>query len=250
MGRVTRRAPKLACAIVLFAAVVALPAAPADAAAPVLKSVGESGGHVTATWSPALYSPTIEVATSPATEGGMYFVEANTIISQGLDDDETSFTSSQTLSPGTYYVHVSGSDESCLPCGTQFSNILSIKIGSSGSAPPVGKPGSLFTSLSVPSSQDVDKLFVRAALSTSGRLSAAGTVGVPGSAKVYEFKTVSKQAKAGAAVKLRLKLARKALAAVKAAIKRGAKVKAKLKVTARDNSGKKQTVKRTVKLKA
>jgi hypothetical protein len=248
MGRATR-ASKLACGLVLCAAVAAVSAAIASAAAPVLKSVDQSNRHVTATWSPELDAPTIEVATSPDTEGGMYFVEKNTVISQPLDDGQTSFTSSQALSPGTYYVHVAGIDESCLSCGTQFSNILSIKIGSSGSGPPSTKPGSLLTSLNVASSQDIDKLFVRATMNASGTVSAAGTVSVSGGAKVYRFKTVSKAAKAGAAVKLRLKLAPKALAAVKRAIKHGAKLKAKLTVTARDKAGKKQTVKRTVKLK-
>jgi hypothetical protein len=250
IGRV-KRAPKLTCGLVLLVAMFAMLPAAADGAAPVLKSVGEDSRHLTASWTPALDAPLIEVATSPATEmGSMYFAEANTVVSQPLDDGQTSFTSAQALSPDTYYVHVSGIDESCLQCGTQFSSIVSIRIGSSGSK-PAPKPGlgKLLRSLRVPSSQDVDKLFVRAVMAKSGTLSAAGTVSVSGAAKVYRFKAVSRPAKPGVAVKLRLRLAKKALEAVKQAIKGGARIRAKLKVTARDKSGNKQSERRTVTLK-
>ena len=83
--------------------------------------------------------------------------------------------------------------------------------------------------------QDVDKLYVRAAMSELGTLSAKGTVK---RVKRYRFKKVSKRAVLGKLVKLRLKLSKKGLRAAKRALKRGKRVPdAKVTITARDAAG-------------
>src|SRR5256885_574747 len=71
------------------------------------------------------------------------------------------------------------------------------------------------------SKQRVDKLFVRASMNEVGTLTAAGTVAVPaGAAKLYRFKSVSKAVSANVPVKLPLKLSKKSLKVVKAALRR------------------------------
>jgi hypothetical protein len=115
------------------------------AAAPVLLSVGHVDRHPTATWSlPAgVQSRVIEVATSPATEGAGEFVAANVTTWDNLDDFQTSWTSSDQLEPGTYYVHVSGFHLSCGPCPLrEYSNVLTLVIDGSGGGvqPPVQPP--------------------------------------------------------------------------------------------------------------
>jgi hypothetical protein len=97
--------------------------------------------------------------------------------------------------------------------------------------------------------QDVDKLAVTVTLDEDGTVSAAGTVRVPNSSKVYRFKKATKSARSGRKVKLRLKLSRKAKRAVKRALRSGRKLKAKITVTAVDKAKNKTTKRKTVRLK-
>jgi peptidoglycan/xylan/chitin deacetylase (PgdA/CDA1 family) len=122
--------------------------------------------------------------------------------------------------------------------------------------PPVASPGKVvadkvtaFASLKVRASQDVDKLFVTASMAEAGTLSAAGSVNVPRASKVHRFKRVSANATPGTVVKLRLRLSKKRLRAVKRALRHHRKLKAKLTITARDRAGNTKTEKRTVRLR-
>jgi hypothetical protein len=95
----------------------------------------------------------------------------------------------------------------------------------------------------------VDKLYVEASMNEAGALTAAGRVSVPrGAAKVHRFKTVTRVAAANRAVKLRLKLSKKSLRAVKRAL-RHRRLRAKITVTAKDSAGNGTVQKRTIRLK-
>jgi hypothetical protein len=126
------------------------------------------------------------------------------------------------------------------------------------SAPPPPPPPPLtvkadtataFASLKAPKRQDIDKLYVRAAMIEPGTLSASATVNVPNASRVFKFKRVSKKATAGKGVKLRLKLSKKRIRAAKRAMRAGKRLRAKIRVTAKDNAGNSRTAKRTVKLR-
>jgi peptidoglycan/xylan/chitin deacetylase (PgdA/CDA1 family) len=106
-----------------------------------------------------------------------------------------------------------------------------------------------FASLKAPKSQDIDKLFVRAAMIEPGTLSASATVNVPNASRVFKFKRVSKKATAGKSVKLRLRISKKGLRAAKRALRAHKRLRAKIRVTAKDNFGNSRTAKRTVKLR-
>jgi peptidoglycan/xylan/chitin deacetylase (PgdA/CDA1 family) len=117
--------------------------------------------------------------------------------------------------------------------------------------PPVLKADKVtaFASLKAPKSQDIDKLFVRAAMVEPGTLSASATVSVPGAARVFKFKRASRKATAGKSVKLRLKISKKGLRSAKRAMRRGKRLRAKIRVTAKDRAGNSRTAKRTVRLR-
>ena len=116
--------------------------------------------------------------------------------------------------------------------------------GGGGTTPGDPRPVS---SLSSASRQDVDRLFVRASMNEPGTLTATATVNVPGAAKVLRFKQVRREVAANTAVKLRLKLAKKNLRAVKRAL-RTRRLKAKVAVTARDSAGQSSVRRQTIRL--
>ena len=103
-----------------------------------------------------------------------------------------------------------------------------------------------FAAIKVRSRQDVDKIYVRAAMMEAGTLGARGTVK---RGKRYHFKKVSKRAVLGKLVKLRLRLSKKGLRAAKRALRRGKRVRAKVTITARDAAGNLASAKRTIRLK-
>jgi hypothetical protein len=236
------------CILLVAGSLGAFTATAEGATAPVLTSVTQtSAGHLKVSWSGRYYSPFVEVAMSAAVDQTGYFTDPNTI-NQPLDDFENSWES-DAFPAGTYYVHVGGIDESCLSCSYLFSSVRSIKIGAGGGKTP--KKPALFSVLSVPSSQRIGKLHVRAGMVTPGWIIAGGTVSVSGQARLYRFKTVSAPSPStpGASVKLRLKLPGKALKAVTRALRHGKKLRAKLKIVARPASGSPDSVRRTVSLK-
>jgi hypothetical protein len=121
-----------------FAAAVWLPAS-AVAAPPNLISASQDARQPTATWSLPTHGQSrfVEVATSPATNSSGYFLTSNHAIFEMVGSAVTSWKATGTLRPGTYYLHVGGSDSSCFPtCPfTEFSQIATISI------PPYGPCG-------------------------------------------------------------------------------------------------------------
>jgi hypothetical protein len=77
-----------------------------------------------------------------------------------------------------------------------------------------------------------------------------GTVSVPGAAKVYTLKGASAQIPKGGRATLKLKVSRKAGAAIKNALGSKKKVKAKVTVTVTDAAGNKTTRTRTIRLRS
>jgi peptidoglycan/xylan/chitin deacetylase (PgdA/CDA1 family) len=106
-----------------------------------------------------------------------------------------------------------------------------------------------FASLSARSVQDIDKLYVKASMIETGTLTARATVNVSTASRTYRFKTARRTARPRVAVKLRLKLGKKALRAAKRALRRHKRLKARITVTARDKAGNAKTAKRTVRLR-
>jgi plastocyanin len=117
----------------------------------------------------------------------------------------------------------------------------------SGTGPADTAP---LSSLAGPAKQDVDKLFVRASMNEAGTLAAGGTVSVPGGAKAYSLKRVTRSVKANQTVKLRLKLRSRSLKAVKRALRSGRKARALITLTAQDATGKRTLRKQTIRLRS
>jgi hypothetical protein len=78
---------------------------------------------------------------------------------------------------------------------------------------------------------------------------ARGTVSVAGASKLYRFKAVSRSVAGNVPAKLRLRLDRKKLKAVKRALKKGKRLKAKIIVTAVDKAQNKRSQNATIRLK-
>jgi plastocyanin len=98
--------------------------------------------------------------------------------------------------------------------------------GGGGTPPPNPGPGPVadvapvVSALTSPSKQHVGRLYVRAAMNEAGTLTASGTVSVPGAAKVYRFKPAGQSVSANQAVRLRLRLSKHGLRAVRRALRR------------------------------
>ena len=112
-------------------ATVLLSAGSALAAPPAILTVGQVSRHPTATWSlpTGVESRVIEVATDPATGSDGYFFSENVVALDVPTSTDTSWTYTYQLDPGTYYVHVGGSDTTCSTCPVrEFSSILTLDI--------------------------------------------------------------------------------------------------------------------------
>jgi hypothetical protein len=121
----------------------------AVAAPPVLLSVGVQSGHATATWSLPLgvQAKVIEIATSPTTGSDGYFLAENRKNFDTLQEARTSWTSSVSIAPGTYYAHVLGLDQPCFSASLctvrEASNVMVLKISAPEPTPapkPTPKP--------------------------------------------------------------------------------------------------------------
>ena len=88
-----------------------------------LQSVGVTNGRITATWSPGTAGQVIEVASRPdlGADGG--FVKDNLALVDAPDDGATTWTADRHLNPGTYYVHVGGTEAGGSPI---WSNVLPV----------------------------------------------------------------------------------------------------------------------------
>jgi hypothetical protein len=249
--------------VLLLVAAVLWPVA-ASADPPVLRSVTVELGqnHPTAAWAlPAgVTSQFIQTSHSPDVDAAGYFLRVESF--NTLDRTQTTFFDQFEFKKGVHYLHVAGHDQKCrggVCPPIQFSEVMSFQVpgvgsGPGGRLPPTsGGPGRdrirPFESLSFAAIQDVDKLFVRARMSEAGRLAARGNVSVPGAAKTYRFKRVSRSVTANRFVKLRLKLAKKGLRVVKRALKRRKRLKAKITVTAIDKARNKRAQKAVIRLR-
>jgi peptidoglycan/xylan/chitin deacetylase (PgdA/CDA1 family) len=114
---------------------------------------------------------------------------------------------------------------------------------------PAPDRATAFASLKASKVQDVDKLFVSAAMLEPGTLAATGTVSAPNASRVFKLRGAFATAAPGKVVKLRLKLSKKALRAVKRALRARKRVRAKVTISATDQAGNKKTARRTFKLK-
>lgn len=97
--------------------------------------------------------------------------------------------------------------------------------------------------------QDIDRLAVTVTLDENADVTVGGSVNVPGAAKRLKFRTVRADLRANVKRKFRLKLKRKSLRAVRAALHDGRKLKAAVRITAEDAAGNVSTEKRKVRLK-
>jgi hypothetical protein len=184
---------------------------------------------------------------------------------------------------GTYYAHVGGVDASLPNPPIEFSNMLKVVVDAAGNGSatrpgpklpkrtcPSGSGGggggggtggggsggggtvvkvTPFGKLSYRRVQAVGKLSVTARSTEAGSLRASATVKVPGRKKAFRFKTVARKVGANQSVKMRLKLSKKNLRAVKRALAKGKRLKARVKVTATNGAGAARSQKATIRLK-
>lgn len=110
--------------------------ASSSAAAPILKRVGTTQRHPSATWRlpSGVLAEVIEIASKPDTGYDGYFVSESAIVFALLRPRQTSWRDRRQLAPGTYYVHVKGADfTGCgmVPegvCDSFWSNVLRLTI--------------------------------------------------------------------------------------------------------------------------
>jgi hypothetical protein len=97
--------------------------------------------------------------------------------------------------------------------------------------------------------QDVDKLGLTVLVDEIADVTVTGSVSVPGAAKVYRIKKVTKRVAAGKRTRIGLKLSEKARKAIKKALKNGQRLKAKLNISAKDLAGQRTVKRASIKLK-
>jgi hypothetical protein len=264
-----------------FAVVAALTlglllAAPAAARAPVLLTVGQQDRYANATWTlpPGVRASFVEVAQDPEVTEFGYFRYLFDF--EAMSPNATSYQETKTrLDPGTYYLHIGGEDRANPQCPPrEFSAIMKLVITASGGgsggvvkqgSPPCPAPGggagggsgggplggkrSPIRSLSIKRVQDVDRLRVVVRLLERASVNVSATVRVTGAAKLYAFRSVKRTLPADVRTKLRLRIARAKLRAIKRALRRGSRLRAKIKVAAVAEGGGRGVVTRTVRLK-
>ena len=251
-------------------------------------TVEPNENHPTSVWTlPSnVTSQFIQVSESSDVTPDGYFRKLTTF--NTLAPAQTTFFDEFEFPDGVYYVHVAGHDKRCpresVCPPIEFSEVMSFEVTTPPPAPAAatasvsdrvtataaptcsdaspggsplpsttGGPGpdrvAPIASLSFAPVQRVGKLFVRGRMSEAGTLTARATVSVPGSSKLYRFKTVSRSVAGNVVVKLRLKLAKKKLKSVKRALGKGKRLKAKISVTATDKARNKKAQKATIRLK-
>lgn len=265
-GSRTRTALLLA---ILGLVLLVAPASALARTATLVSVTGEPGeNHPTSTWSlpSGAWSEFIETATSDEVGVGGHFLQKNLKTFNVVGQADTKFTDEYEFGPGRYYVHV-GTHDTVRTSDTpliEYSNVFCFRVVAGPSIasclnPPGGGGGggggggvkdktAPVTSLSFPKVQDIDKLYVKVHTSEAARIKATGTISVGGASKVYRFKPASLSLSGNASTKVRLKLAKKNLRAVKRALKKK-RLKAKITVTATDAAGNRRSKKATLKLK-
>jgi hypothetical protein len=251
---------KWCCAGALVLLTMSCPGA-ASAAPPANVQVTESGGMITATWDDPSYDGSnvpsgVEIAHNSSTGIDGSFSDS-TKIAAPLGPTDVSYTSA-VLPNGAYYVHVGAyelGNPSCdvdpntgdLVCPTDYSPIVTVKIGPG--RPSIGDTLTRFKNLRVARRQRAAKLLVLATLDAAGTVTVGGSVKVAGAARAFKIRPISAKAATDKAVKVKVKLSKRALKAIKKALQRHRKVKASLTITARDAAGNEKAEKRSVRLK-
>lgn len=231
----------------------------AVAAPPTLQSVGVVPlRHLAATFTlpPGGELRSIEIATSPAVASDGAFLIENVVFEDFLPVNTSPYVSSSQAPPGFFYVHISSYDTNCFTCPLyEWSSILTVTIPPDP-APPPPPPAVTFVDKKAPfqtfstsSTQRVRTLAIRLLLNENATLTVKGSIAVAGASKVYRYKSVTLAAVANVPVRVRPKLARLGLKAIKRALKRRKKLRAKFSITAVDQSGNTSVSRRTIKLK-
>jgi hypothetical protein len=249
-GRSSRR--MATCATALLAVIALAVATTAQATPPVLKSTSITDGFTSATWElPAKERAEFaEIATSTATNEYGYFVQKSFVAFKTLTDNQTSYTDDTKLLPGTYYVHIAGSEPGCQSCPrVEFSNIMEVVVNAAGSGvgrnigpTPIGKPKQKDTRapsarLAFKHLQNLDKILIKASMDEPGTLTAEGSVRLPGRGRVYRFGSLSRAVRTNVKASFRLRLASKARGAVKRALAGRQRPRARITITAIDLAG-------------
>ncbi len=103
--------------------------------------------------------------------------------------------------------------------------------------------------LFAPSRQDVDKLYVMIQMHEASDVEITGSVSVPGSARLYRLRNVTRRIPIHGVRRVKLKLPAAAKRSVKRALRRGKVVRARVKVIAVDGAGNRGTARRTIRLR-
>jgi hypothetical protein len=229
---------------------VLAPAALAGAAAaqpPVMTAVGAVDHRVTARWTlpEGVRAEFVQIATDPSVTEFGYFRQRNLVTFSNLGRYDTTFRDSLRLEPGTYYVHVAGSDRSCFPdCPRiEFTDAYRVRIGAGGTAQGTnladeGQPPSQLVYCR--RKQSLRKLSVKARMDINGSLMATGKLTAAssvGRARTFMVGPVTKTAAADKTVKIALKLSRDAARAARRSLAAGRRPRLAITVTARDGAG-------------
>ena len=159
----------------------------------------------------------------------------------GVASCTTSTANLDTAAPGAHSYHVAARDRAGNELGATVSYTVSAQQveGERGDrqAPRVSAAGT-------PRTQALRRgaLAVQAACDEDCTVRAGGSIALSGSARVHRLKTVARGGKAGARVKLALKLDRASLKAVRRALAKRRRVVARVTVTATDAAGNRRTV--------
>ena len=124
--------------LLIVAVVGLIGSSEAQAAGPVLVSVGHVQRHPEATWTlPAGADAwTLEIATQPATGSDGSFFDENRVVFEILSRTQTHYLSSGQLGFGTYYLHVSSFNSGCEPTCVEWSQTLELVIERPPPLPP------------------------------------------------------------------------------------------------------------------
>jgi hypothetical protein len=235
-----------AIATTLCAVFMLLLAGTAAARPPDLVSVGAIDRQVTAKWTleNGMSSGFVQIAKAPdVTEFG-YFLQRNLVSFSVLSSSQTTFRDTLALNPGTYYVHIGGSDDCYPDCPrVEFSEIWEIEVGASGTAigtdlSKTGKKPSQFVTYR--RTQSVKKLRLRARMDINGSLVAKGTLTVKsrgGKSRSYALGPITKLVAADKSTSFVFKLSKQASRAALRSIAAGKRPKAVITITARDGLG-------------
>lgn len=253
-----------ASAVALLTVASLLFAGRADAAAPVIGSVGTHDGYAGAGWTlpEGVQAQFYEVGSDPATSTFGNFLQRNLLRFGTLAREQRCvIDDGPPLSKGVYYIHIAGHDTRPGQPQIEFSATKRIVVvdgegtffcTAEGGGGGGGDGGTVVVDKDKPSCslrfkrrQDVDKLQIRARMNEAGLLSATAVVAV--GRKPMAFKLSSREVKQNRFTRLSLKMRKRSdLRALKRALRRGKRLRVRVLVTARDKAGNEQNRRITI----